>query len=193
MTLAEFDAGYFYATELKAFAKELGLKVGSLRKNEVEAHIRAVLSGKTPKALPKSVPNRKTSGVRDELTLEAPIVNYVSDKATKGFLKAEIHKIDPAIRDKSGQWYWLNDWRKKQIGANRAITYGDLVDRLYELMTTEGKLPRIPSTRFNNFISDFLADPANKGKSRQQAMAAWEELKTLPVQKTYQDYKKAKK
>lgn len=190
MSVEEFEKGYFYATELKAFAKELGIDVGTLRKNEVEDHIKARLSGSKDTPLPKSVSNRKTGGSRDRLLPDSYVVNYVSDKATKAFLKEEISKRDPDLKDKSGQWYWLNDWRKEQIRNNRKITYRELIDRLYELMTTKGRLPRIPSTRFNNFITDFLADPENEGATRQEAMDEWERLKKMPVQKNYQEYKK---
>ncbi|MDC9580531.1 hypothetical protein PSI15_02915 [Xenorhabdus sp. PR6a] len=190
MSVEEFEKGYFYATELKAFAKELGIDVGTLRKNEVEDHIKARLSGSDDTPLPKGVPNRKTSGSRDRLSPDSYIVNYVSDKATKTFLKEEISKRDPDLKDKSGQWYWLNDWRKEQIRNNRKITYRELIDRLYELMTTKGRLPRIPSTRFNNFITDFLVAPENEGATRQEAMDEWERLKKIPVQKNYQEYKK---
>jgi hypothetical protein len=190
MSVEEFEKGYFYMTELKAFAKELGINVGTLRKNEVEEYIKARLSGSSDTPLPKSVSNRKTGGSRDRLLPDSYVVNYVSDKATKAFLREEISKRNPKLKDKSGQWYWLNDWRKKQIRSNRKITYRELIDQLYELMTTEGKLPRIPSTRFNNFITDFLADPENEGKTRQKAMDEWERLKKMPVPKNYQEYKK---
>ena len=184
MSVEEFEKGYFYATELKAFAKELGIDVGTLRKNELEDHIKARLSGSKDTPLPKSVSNRKTGGSRDRLSPDSYVVNYVSDKATKAFLKEEISKRD--LKDKSGQWYWLNDWRKEEIRSNRKITYRELIDRLYELMTR--RLPRIPSTRFNNFITDFLAD--NEGANRQEAMDEWERLKKMPIQKNYQEYKK---
>lgn len=192
MTVEEFENGYFYAAELKKFAKELGIEVGSLRKNEVEIHIKAFLSGEKNIELPKSINNKQNKAERDTLSPDTQIVNYVSDKQTKNFLLAEIHKKDAAIKNKSGQWYWLNDWRKKQIADNNPITYQSVINKLYELMTTKGKLPRIPSTRFNNFITDFLADPDNAGASRKQAMEAWEILKNLPIQKNYQAYKKAK-
>ena len=190
MSMEEFENGYFYATELKAFAKELGIDVGTLRKNELEEHIKACLSGKKGTPLPKSVSNRKTGGSRDKLSLDSYVVNYVSDKATKAFLKQEISNRDPQLKDKSGQWYWLNDWRKEQIRNNREITYRELIDRLYELMTTEGRLQRIPSSRFNNFITDFLAAPENEGATRQEAMDEWERLKKMLVHKNYQEYKK---
>lgn len=192
MSVAAFETGYFYAAELKAFARELGIEVGHLRKNEVEDHIKAYLSGETGISLPKSVANRKSKGDRDVLSPDSRIINYVDDKATKAFLKKEIAKRQPALKDKSGQWYWLNDWRKEQIKRDRALTYRDLIDRLYALMITKGRLARIPSTRFNNFVTDFLADPDTIGATRREAMAAWEKLKKLPVEKTYRAYKTQK-
>jgi hypothetical protein len=190
MSVEEFEKGYFYAAELKAFAKKLGIDVGTLRKNEVESHIKTHLSSNRDAPLPKSVSNRKTNGNRDRLLPDSYIVNYVSDKKTKAFLMQEVSKRDPDVKNKSGQWYWLNDWRKEQIRSNRKITYLALIDRLYELITNEGRLPRIPSTRFNNFITDFLADPENDGATRQEALGEWERLKKMPVQKNYQEYKK---
>lgn len=189
MSVEEFNNSYFYAVELKTFAKTLGITVGSLKKNELEAHIRAYLSGDTEIELPKSVSNRKTKEKRDRLQLDQPVVNYVSDQTTKAFLILEIEARDSQIRRKSGQWYWLNAWRKQQVLSNNPITYRDLVNKLYELMTTTGRLPQIPSTRFNNFITDFLADPVNQGKTKTDAVKQWELLKEQPIPKTYLDYK----
>lgn len=45
-----------------------------------------------------------------------------------------------------------------------------------------------PAARFNNFITDFWTDPANKGKSRADAVAAWERIKSVPGPKTYEAY-----
>lgn len=189
MSIEEFDNNYFYAIELKEFAKSLGINVGCLRKNELEEHIKAHLSGKINPLLPKNVSNRKTSGSRDKLATDSLIVNYVSDKITKSFLKKEIQKIDPNIKDKSGQWYWLNDWRKEQVRKNKKVTYLDLINQLYKLMSTKERLPRIPSTRYNNFITDFLADSDYKDITRQEAIAHWEKLKELPIPKNYLEYK----
>lgn len=62
----------------------IGLNVKHLRKNEVEAHIKAYPFGNRG-TLPKSIPNRKNTGDRDVLSGAAYIVNYVSDKTTKNF------------------------------------------------------------------------------------------------------------
>lgn len=55
-------------------------------------------------------------------------------------------------------------------------------------MITKERLPQIPSTRMNNFISDFLADSANQGKTRADAMQQWQALKQQGIPKTYADY-----
>ena len=47
---------------------------------------------------------------------------------------------------------------------------------------------RIPAARFNNFVTDFVADPANRGKGRADAVAAWERVKSVPGPKTYEAY-----
>lgn len=190
MTVEDFETGYFYVGELKAFAKALGIAVGSLRKNELEVHIKSHLFGNKDVAPPKNVPNRKTSGGRDILSPDTRIVNYVDDKATKAFLKAEVAKRDPVLKDKSGQWYWLNDWRKSHVGENGKITYRDLIDRLYALMTARGRLPRIPSAEFNGFIADYLADPDNANATRREAVDAWEACKATPIRNNYHEYKK---
>lgn len=152
-------------------------------------HIGAFLTGDKEIELPQSVSNRKTKGNRDRLEPNQPVVNYVSDKTTKAFLMLEIKAKDSQISQKSGQWYWLNAWRKQQVLSNNPITYQDLVNKLYELMTTTGRLPQIPSTRLNNFITDFLADSVNRGKTKTDAVKQWALLKEQPIPKTYSDYK----
>ncbi|MFK8259936.1 hypothetical protein ACFL9S_19365 [Erwinia sp. AnSW2-5] len=191
MNQEEFDGGYFYAAELKAFAKTLGIPIGSLKKNELELHIKARLFGYSGK-LPVAVPNRKSNGERDLLTLDTPVVNYVSDKKTKFFLLTAVEKQYGVLVDKSGQWYWLNSWRKQCIIEGVTITYGDLVSHLASLKKKQGRLPQIPSARMNNFISDYLADTENKGSGKNEASKAWAELKASYLPKTYQAYKKSR-
>ena len=187
MSVEEFDDGYFYATELKAFARQLGIPVGRRRKLELEALIRDFLrTGVVP--VPTPEPRRRSGAGRDRLAAGTVVRNYVDDRTTKDFLRGLVHARAPSLKDRSGQWYWLNDWRRGQIQAGRRITYADLGNRLLELMRTQGRLPRIPAARFNNFMTDFRADPANRGKSRADAVAAWEHVKSVPGPKTYAAY-----
>jgi hypothetical protein len=189
MSVAEFDAGYFYATDLKAFAREIGISVGNFRKTELEDLIREFLAtGNVP--VKKPVLPRKSGADRDELAANVAVINYVGDKKTKQFLLELVAQTGGDLKNKSGQWYWLNDWRRQQQANDRSFTYQDLADHLHSLMTTKGRLPQIPSARMNNFITDFYSDPQNSDIPRADVLKAWEWLKTKPDPKTYQDYKR---
>lgn len=47
---------------------------------------------------------------------------------------------------------------------------------------------KIPSTLFNNFISDFLKN--EEDITRKEALDQWEKLKTLDIKKDYKSWKK---
>lgn len=189
MSVAEFDNGYFYAAELKQFARELGVTVGNRRKFELEDLIRERLStGRVPTRKP--VLPRTAGQARDRLAPDMVVTNYVGDKTTKTFLLECVHADAPDARDKSGQWYWLNDWRRAKQEAGARFTYRDLANRLRELMQAEGRLPQIPSARMNNFVTDFRADPRNPAISRDEVLETWEWLKQQPGPSTYAEYRR---
>ena len=191
MSVAEFDAAYFYASDLRKFAVELGISVGNFRKNEVESLIREFLvTGVVPAKKP-TLP-RKDNKSRDVLEEQTIVVNYVGDKTTKSFLLALVWERNPHARNKSGQWYWLNDWRRNQQERGDKFTYGDMAGKLLDLMETEGKLPPIPSARMNNFITEFQADPVNSGSTRNDVLKAWNILKAASGPKTYEYYKNSR-
>src|SRR4029434_6412297 len=85
MTVKQFDNGYWYATELKEFAEQIGIpSANKLRKDELERAIKFFLAG----AKIKSPTKRKlaTSGKKDVergLRLDLPVVIYTNDKETK--------------------------------------------------------------------------------------------------------------
>ena len=188
MSIEEFDNGYFYATDLKAFARKVGIAVGNFRKIDLEKLIREFLrTGKVPDRKP--VMPRKASEARDRLKPDTVVTNYVGDKKTKDFLLELVHAEAPKLGQKSGQW-WLNDWRRKKQEARACFTYRDLAEHLRVLMQAEGCLQRIPSARMNNFITDFRADPANAGIPREEALKVWNWLKARPGPKTYAEYRR---
>jgi len=190
MTEEEFDNGYWYAVEIKAFADEIGIKSASkLRKDELENLIKHFLkTGEVESPIRK---NLSKSGIRDiekGLNLELPIVNYTSNKETKDFIVNEALKVEPNLKRKSGARYRLNRWREEQIEKGIKITYGDLVVQYVKLNQLQGSFPQAASGRYINFIADFLA--AEKNATRKEAMKAWEELKKLDIPKNYQAWKK---
>ena len=193
MTEREFDNGYWYATELRAFAAKLGIPSASrLRKDELERAIKHFLRTGAPMAPAQRT--RPASGVRDVdrgLRLDLPVVNYTSNKETKEFIEREAAKLEPGFQRAPGTRYLLNRWREEQLGSGRRITYRDLVERAVELNQAKLGPLRLPHGRYLNFLSDFLA--ANQGASREDALKAWRELKAMDVPKTYASWAEARR
>ena len=188
MSVEQFQNGYWYANELKSFAKRLGVSpVSRLRKDQLEKVILHFLAtGKLDNAVNKNSADRMHDIVAVELTLTTEVKNYRNNKTTKSFILSEAKKLCPELPTKSGVWYWINRWREEKIEKSLKITYGDLIEQFVKLSCQRERLPQIPSARFNNFITDFLN--ANEG-TRSDAMEAWERLKALDVPKTYAAWK----
>jgi SAP domain-containing protein len=189
MTLEQFENGYWYATQIKEFANQIGIpSANKLRKDELENSIKFFLqTGKiklpTKRTLSKSGPKDLEKG----LSLHLPVVNYTSNKETKAFISSEAQKMVPGLKRKSGARYRLNRWREEQLTKGTKITYGDLVKKYVELNQREGRFDKIPVDRYVNFLSDFLA--AEEGATREQAIAAWKKLKKLDAPKNYRSWK----
>ena len=190
MTALQFENGYWYAEEIKDFAKKIGIpSARKLRKDELEKAIKNFLQTGQVKNLVKR--NLSRSGVRDielGLSLKLPIVNYTSNKVTKDFIVKEALKIAPNLKRKSGARYRLNRWRAEQLTKGIKITYGDLVKQYIKLNQTEGHFPQAPVGRYINFLSDFMK--YEKGKSKEDALQAWHKLKKLEIPKSYREWKK---
>ena len=77
MTVAQFDNGYWYATEIKQFARAIGIpSVSKLRKDELEKAIKLFLQTKRVASPTKRTLSK--SGIRDiekGLSLTLPVVN----------------------------------------------------------------------------------------------------------------------
>ena len=104
MTAAQFDNGYWYATELKEFAKRIGIaSANKLRKDELERAIRLFLeTGKIKSATRRNLSNSGTRDVERGLRVDLPVVVYTNDKETKDFLEQESQKLAPGLKRKSG-------------------------------------------------------------------------------------------
>jgi len=192
ITLREFENGYWYLHQLKAFADRVGIpSAGKLRKDELEKAIVAFLrTGKA--ALPTKRSLYKT-GVKDlerGLSLNLRIENYTSNRETKTFIVQQARLMAPEVRAKPGVWYRLNRWREEQITGGKRPTYGDLVRQYVALNQTE-QFEKIPQGRYINFIAEFRA--AEKAATHQKAVAAWAELKALDIPKNYASWVKVKK
>lgn len=192
MTVRQFDNGYWYALEIKAFADDIGIPSASkLRKDELEELIKHFLrTGSIRNSTRKTLSRSRVRDVERGLSLKLPVVNYTNDTATKDFIVQEALKIAPKLKRKSGARYRLNRWREQQIDNGIKITYRDVVREYVRLNQIQGSFPQvqIPSGRYINFLSDFLAK--EKNATRAQALKAGEQLKKAEIPKRYREWKK---
>jgi SAP domain-containing new25 len=189
MTEEAFDNGYWYAIEIKTFAHEIGIQFASkLRKDEIETLIKHYLrTGRVRNSNRKILSQSRVKDVEKGLALALPVVRYTNDNETKEFIVKEALKIAPNLKRKSGARYRLNRWREERIDRGIKITYQDLIQQYVSLNQIVGIFPRVPSGRYINFLSDFLAK--EKNSTRERAIRAWKQLKKANIPKTYRDWK----
>ncbi len=169
MNLQEFEDHYWMKADLIDFARDLGLATHGY-KPELKERIRRHLCGEDPVEAPPR-PSRNAPRDSDRpLTRQTPVVNYKSDKKTRAFFKAE---IGPEFHFT----FHVNQYRLNNAG----LTYGDLIDEWLaerERRRRKGYKAKIPAqTEYNQFVRDFLADEANKGKGMKEAAKAWNKVK----------------
>ena len=186
MTIKEFKNKYWYMSELKAFAKSLEIPFDSrTRKDQLEDMIIQFLEiGTVNKKNSFRIKNRNI----DILNNHSYVKNFRNKKETWEFINSEMDKRVPGLKPKSGAKYWLNRWIENKLSNGEKITYNDVVCEYIRLNKTEEKLPQIPSCKFNNFISDYLAN--EKNATRKDALEAWTMLKDMKVKKDYITWKK---
>jgi len=189
MTEIQFDNGYWYTAELKIFARELGFSsVSKMRKDEIEKSIKHFFrTGKIIKPTQRDLAKTRVRDTEIGLNLKLPVINYLNNNETKQFIVNEAKKVAFDLKEKSGVRYWLNRWREDQLTKGNQITYGDLVTQYIELNQKKGNSTRIPSGRYINFLSDFLANETNV--TRKEAIKAWKQLKKLNIPKTFNAWK----
>jgi hypothetical protein len=190
MTVEQFDNGYWYATELKAFATTIGIPgANKLRKDELERAITHYLdTGTIQPSRPRHVARSDIRDVERGLARKLRVVRYTNDPETKGFLEREALRRAPGMKRKSGARYRLNRWREEQLASGVDLTYGDLIDEYVRLNQSRVPFAKIPHGRYINFVSDYFR--ARKGATMDDVIAAWAELKTLDMPKTFQAWSK---
>ena len=188
MTIKEFENKYWYMSELKALAKSLEIPCDSkIRKDQLEVLIMQFLETGT---VNQKNSFRSKSRNRDILDNSSYVENFSNKKETWEFINSEMDKRVPGLKQKSGAKYWLNRWIEDKLSHGEKITYEDVIREYIRLNKTEGKLPQIPSCKFNNFISDYLAN--EKRATREDALEAWNKLKIMKAKKDYITWKNYK-
>ena len=188
MTPQQFENGYWYATELKAFAKTTGIPLaGKLRKDELEAAILQLLrSGELTKPPRNPTATNDPADPERGLHLRLPVVKFRNDPETWDFIEREARKMSPGMKRRSGAKYRLNRWRDARLAEGTRITYRDLIAE-YVRLSTDGKpFQPIPSGRYINFARDYFAP--EDGATFRGMLRAWKEVKKLDAPKEYKSW-----
>src|SRR5688572_28693648 len=91
MTEAQFDNGYWYDMDLRAFAVKVGIPgAGRLRKDELEKAIKHLLrTGEVKNLLRRALAKTGEPDVEKGLRMDLPVVRYTSNRETKDFIERE--------------------------------------------------------------------------------------------------------
>ena len=177
LNVQDFLDFYWLKEELQSFCRENGMSAtGS--KMEITDRIATFLqTGKIQKPLKKTkAPLKET--MPTDLSLDTVIIeNHRCSQTVRAFFKSEIPK------------FHFSTFIQNYFRENAGKTYRDVVEAWYEeearIKDPSYKKNIAPQFEYNQFIRDFFADPKNKGKNREDAIIAWNEIKKLPGSNKY--------
>ncbi|MGD7043147.1 DUF6434 domain-containing protein [Jeotgalibacillus proteolyticus] len=171
----EFYDYYWLKEELQLFCRKHGLSASG-SKREIAERIETFLrTGEIIKPVKRS---KTPKNVELDLHLDTVIQeNHRCSQHVRAFLKTVIPN------------FHFSTYIQQYFKHNSGKTYRDAVNAWHEEEERK-KDPQFtktigPQFEYNRFIRDFFADPVNKGKSRDEAIQEWNEIKKLPGSNTY--------
>lgn len=171
-----FKNYYWLKEELQSFCRENGISAtGS--KIEISDRIETFLqTGEIKKPIRKSKGTPKVP--ETELSLDTVITeDHRCSQHVRAFFKSVIPNFHFST--------YIQNYFKTNVGK----TYQDVINAWHEEEARKRdpsyKKKIAPQFEYNQFIRDFFADHKNKGRSRDDAIAAWNEIKKLPGSNKY--------
>jgi len=176
INIEDFKNYYWLKEELATFCKELGIPSYGPKLELTERIIMFLSTGVITKA-----PKKKGSKAKqyDSLSLDTVIVlNHKCSQDIREFFIKEI-----------GKQFHFSTYIQSFFKNNPGKTFQDVVKAWYDEEERK-KDPSFtkeisPQFEYNQFIRDFYQDPINKGKSRNDAIDAWNTVKNLPGDNKY--------
>ncbi|TDQ40666.1 hypothetical protein EV213_1057 [Aureibacillus halotolerans] len=173
----QFNEYYWLKEELQQFSRAHGLSAtGS--KIELSKRIEVFLkTGRIEKPIRKATGAKKTEAPH-QLSLNTVITeNHRCSQHVRAFFKNEIPKFHFST--------YIQDYFRTNVGK----TYRDVITAWHEeeIRKKDPSYKREigPQFEYNLFISDFFSDPKNQGRSRKEAISAWNKIKQLPGSNKY--------
>nr|WP_318540569.1 DUF6434 domain-containing protein [Terribacillus saccharophilus] len=163
---------YWLKEELVQFCRENELPVSG-SKMEITARIESFLrDGLIEK--PKQKQSRRKKRSKEPLSRSTVITeDHRCSQDVRAFFKQEI-----------GEHFHFSTYIQDYFRANIGKTYEDAINAWHEEQTRKQdpayKKDIAPQFEYNRFIREFFSNPINKGKSRSQAVEAWNKKKSKP-------------
>ncbi|MGF7535104.1 DUF6434 domain-containing protein [Bacillus mexicanus] len=177
VNIEKFKDYYWLKEELQTFCRQHGISASGSKEEITDRIVVFLETGEIKKPLRKTSTYKKTDD--HPLSLDTVIQegHKCSQKAREFFKSV----IGPSFHFST----YIQNFFKQNVGK----TYKDAVEAWYE----EEKRKKEPGYKkeigtqfeYNQFTRDFFSDPANKGKNRADAIAAWKEIKRLPGDNIY--------
>lgn len=179
INIQSFKEFYWLKEELQAFCREHGISASGSKVeifDRIEIYLR---TGDIKK--PKRV-SSSSSTKKEERSLNLSLDTIITEhhrcsQEVRAFFKSVIPKFHFST--------YIQNFFKDNAGK----TYRDAVDAWYEEEKRKKeptyKKKIAPQFEYNQFIRDYYADPNNNGKSREQAIEAWNTIKKLPGSNKY--------
>ncbi len=177
-SVESFRDYYWLKEELQSFCRENEISASG-SKIEISDRIETFLrTGEIKKPIRKSSVNKKREAQAD-LSLDTVITeNHRCSQDVRAFFKTVIPKFHFST--------YIQNYFKNNVGK----TYRDVANAWYEeeerKKAPSYKKKIAPQFEYNQFIHDFFADPKNKGRSREEAIETWNEIKKLPGSNKYE-------
>lgn len=175
--VANFIDFYWLIEELQAFCRENEISTSGFKK-EIADRIEIFLRTGENKKPTRKTKTKKRTEPQVELSLDTVISeNHRCSQNVRAFFKTAIPKFHFST--------YIQNYFKDNVGK----TYRDVVNAWYaEEERKKDPLYKkniAPQFEYNQFIRDFFADPKNRGKSREEAIDAWNTIKKLPGSNQY--------
>ncbi|HEB4952620.1 TPA: SAP domain-containing protein [Bacillus cereus] len=178
ISLEDFQNYYWLKAELQTFCREHGLPASGSKTEITERISHYLTTGKVLKNSSVQKVSKAPLSYKD-LSLQTIITkNHRCSEDVRAFFK---EKIGTNFRFTVA----LQKFFKENVGK----TYEDAITFWYE-ENERKKDPTYKTTisaqfEYNRFTRDFFEDPNNKGKTKADAIAAWNEMKAKPGSNVY--------
>jgi len=176
ISVDSFNDFYWLKEELQSFCRKNGISASG-SKIEISNRIETFLkTGEIKNPVRKSKAKKIEQQV--DLSLDTVITeNHRCSQNVRAFFKTVLPKFHFST--------YIQNYFKNNVGK----TYRDVVDA-WNKEEERKKAPSYkkniaPQFEYNQFIRDFFSDPKNQGKSREEAIEAWNTIKKLPGNNKY--------